>query len=244
MDGQDHAVLTIGVVFPDLLGTYGDGGNAIALAARARARGLDVEVVEMTIATGVGPADLYLLGGGEDGPQRLARDLLHEAGFVDRVNEGAYVFAVCAGLQILGTSFSVEGDASYPGLALVDATTTRGTTRSVGDFATMVTGRLLVGFENHGGVTVLGEGVIPFGQVVVGRGNDGRVDGYRTARIWATYAHGPVLAQNPWLADEVLGTVTGREIPPWSSVADRLYAQRCGLLSTRRPGDGRTRGRR
>ena len=236
-------MLTIGVVFPDLLGTYGDGGNAIALAARARARGLDVEVVEMTIATGVGPADLYLLGGGEDGPQRLARDLLHEARFVERVNEGAYVFAVCAGLQILGTSFSVEGDESYPGLSLIDATTTRGATRSVGDFVTMVAGRMLVGFENHGGVTVLGVGVIPFGQVVVGRGNDGLVDGYRTARIWATYAHGPVLAQNPWLADEVLVTVTGREIPPWSSVADRLYAQRCGLLSTRRPGDGRTRGR-
>jgi len=236
-------VLTIGVVYPDLLGTYGDGGNAVALAARARARDIEVEVVAMTIGAGISSADLYLLGGGEDGPQRLARDLLSDAGFVERVSEGAYVFAVCAGLQILGTSFSVEGDASYPGLALVDATTTRGVTRSVGDLATMVAGRFMVGFENHGGVTVLGEGVSPLGQVVAGRGNDGRVDGYRASRIWATYAHGPVLAQNPWLADEVVSTVTGIELAAWSSVADRLYAQRCGLLSTRHPADDRTQGR-
>ena len=243
MDGQDLTVLTIGVVYPDLLGTYGDGGNAVALAARARAREIDVEVVPMTIGAGISWADLYLLGGGEDGPQRLARDLLGDAGFVERVNDGAYVFAVCAGLQILGSSFSVEGDASYPGLALVDATTTRGATRSVGDLAAMVSGRLMVGFENHGGVTVLGDGVSPLGQVVMGRGNDGRVDGYRASRIWATYAHGPVLAQNPWLADEVLSTVTGIELAAWSSVADRLYAQRCELLSTRHPADARTRGR-
>ncbi len=240
MDGEDVAVLRIAVIYPDLLGTYGDGGNALALAARARARDIDVEVVAMTIATGVTSADVYLLGGGEDGPQRLARDLLHEAHFADRVEEGAYVFAVCAGLQILGRSFSVEGDASYPGLALVEATTTRGATRSVGDLATMVAGRVMVGFENHGGLTVLGDGAEPLGQVVHGRGNDGLVDGYRTPRIWATYAHGPVLAQNPWLADEVLSTVTGRTLVAWPSVADRLYAQRSEQLSTRHRGDDRT----
>lgn len=244
MDGEDVAMLSIAVVYPDLLGTYGDGGNALALAARARARGIDVEVVAMTIATGVTPADVYLLGGGEDGPQRLARDLLHEAHFVDRVEEGAYVFAVCAGLQILGTSFSVEGDESYPGLALVEATTTRGTTRSVGDLATVVEGHLMVGFENHGGLTALGDGVEALGRVVLGRGNDGFVDGYRTSRIWATYAHGPVLAQNPWLADEVLTAVTGRTLLAWPSVADRLYAQRCEQLSTRHRGDDRTEGHR
>lgn len=234
--------MTIGVVYPDLLGTYGDGGNAVALAARARARDIDVEVVAMTIATGISDAHLYLLGGGEDGPQRLARDLLADSAFAERVGEGSLVFAVCAGLQILGTSFSVEGDTSYPGLALVDVTTTRGATRSVGDLAVMVSGRVMVGFENHGGVTVLGERVQPLGQVLLGRGNDGRVDGYRAPGIWATYAHGPVLAQNPWLADEVLSEVTGRDLEPWPSVADRLYAERCERLSTRRPVDDRIRG--
>jgi len=241
MDGEDDAVLTVAVLFPDLLGTYGDGGNATALVARARARGVDVEVLEVTIGSVLPAASIYLLGGAEDGPQRLACDLLAENGFVQRVDEGAFVFAVCAGLQILGTSFSIEGDASYSGLGLVDAVTTRGAQRSVGDLATMVDGRLLVGFENHGGVTVLASGLEALGDVVHGRGNDGRLDGYRAPRLWATYAHGPVLAQNPWLADEVLQDVLGRELAPWPSVADRLYAERCERISTRRPDDGRTR---
>jgi hypothetical protein len=244
MDGEDGAVLTLAVLYPDLLGTYGDGGNATVLSARARARGLDVDVVEVTIGSSLPPASLYLLGGGEDGPQRLACDLLAEGGFVDRVGEGAHVFAVCAGLQILGTAFSIEGDASYPGLGLVDAVTTRGTSRSVGDVATLVEGRMLVGFENHGGVTVLGPGLEALGDVLVGRGNDGRVDGYRASRLWATYAHGPVLAQNPWLADEILGALIGRELAPWPSVADRLYAERCATLSIRRPAADRSGDRR
>lgn len=234
MDGEDNTVLTFCVIYPDLLGTYGDGGNAVVLAARARARGIETRIVEVTIGQEIPDASLYLLGGGEDGPQRLACDLLAEGGFVDRARDGAFVFAVCAGLQILGTSFSVEGDATYPGLALVDASTARGVSRSVGDVATRVGDHTMVGFENHGGVTTLGSAVAAFGDVIVGRGNDGRVDGYRGARLWATYAHGPVLAQNPWLADEVLEEVSGEEIAPWPSVADRLYAERCATISTRR----------
>jgi len=244
VDGRDDPVLSIAVLYPDLLGTYGDGGNALALAARARARGVDVEVAEVTIGAELPTASLYLLGGGEDGPQRLACDLLGESGFVERVGAGAFVVAVCAGLQILGTAFSVEGDASYPGLGLVDATTTRGPRRSVGDMATLVGGRMLVGFENHGGVTVLGDGLEPLGDVVLGRGNDGLVDGFRSPRLWATYAHGPVLAQNPWLADEILSEVLGQTLPPWASVADQLYEQRCALVNTRRSDADRTRGRR
>lgn len=237
-------MLKVAVLYPDLLGTYGDGGNALVLAARARARGIDLDVLEVTIGASIPSAALYLLGGGEDGPQRLACDLLSEGGFLERFHDGAYVFAVCAGLQILGTSFSIEGDASYPGLGLVQVTTTRGPSRSVGDFVTEVRGRTMVGFENHGGVTVLGEGVEAFGDVVVGRGNDGRVDGYRTPRMIATYAHGPVLAQNPWLADDLLSEISGQELDPWPTVADRLYDERCALLSTRRPDAGRTEGRR
>ncbi len=244
MAGEDRAVLRLAVVFPDLLGTYGDGGNGEVLAARAGARGMDVEVLDVTIGSGLPGADLYLLGGGEDGPQRLACDLLAEGGLLERYRDGAHVFAVCAGLQILGTSFSVEGDASYPGLGVVAATTTRGPSRSVGDLATLVQGRMMVGFENHGGDTVLSEDLSPLGDVVIGRGNDGRVDGYAGPRVWATYAHGPVLAQNPWLADEILARVSGRTLAPWPSVADRLYAERCAQLSSRRPDADRTAGRR
>lgn len=226
-------MLTIATLFPDLLGTYGDGGNGLVLAQRARLRGVDAVRVPVELDQDVPEASIYLLGGGEDGPQRLACDLLAKSRFAARVEDGALVVAVCAGLQILGHSFSVEGNDRYQGLGLVDVETSRGGSRSVGDLCVQVGDRLLVGFENHGGHTTLGEAVPPLGRVVRGRGNDGVVDGYRTGNIWATYAHGPVLALNPWLADAILESVLGYELEPVTSVADRLYAERCAALSPR-----------
>jgi CobQ-like glutamine amidotransferase family enzyme len=103
----------------------------------------------------------------------------------------------------------------------------------VGELSVQVGDNLLVGFENHGGNTSLANNVEPLGRVVHGRGNDGVVDGYRTASIWATYAHGPVLALNPWFADVILEDVLGYELDPLHGVADRLYAERCESLKRR-----------
>jgi CobQ-like glutamine amidotransferase family enzyme len=224
-------VLTIAVLYPELLGTYGDGGNGLVLYERARRRGIEATLTTVGMRDDVPEASVYLLGGGEDGPQRLACDLLAESSFRDVVGRGARVVAVCAGLQILGRTFCVEGDDSYAGLGLVDTVTTRGAQRSVGEMAVRVGEKLLVGFENHGGHTVLGEGVAPLGTVVKGRANDGRVDGYRTERIWATYAHGPVLAMNPWFCDEIISDITGRHLERLDTAADLLYQERSGVLS-------------
>ncbi len=101
----------------------------------------------------------------------------------------------------------------------------------MGDLAVKVEGRWLVGFENHGGRTHLGPGVGALGQVARGRGNDGQSDGFRAERVWATYAHGPVLAINPWFADAILADVYGQALEALAGVADRLYAQRCAALS-------------
>lgn len=223
-------MLRLAVLFPELLGTYGDAGNAAVLTSRARRRGVDAQVLDVGLGDEVPAADLYLLGGGEDGPQRLAADLLRASSLRARVADGARVFAVCAGLQLLGETFCVEGDDEYPGLGLVAMRTTRGVARSVGDLGVRVGDRLVVGFENHGGVSALAPGVEPLGAVVRGRGNDGRVDGVRAPRLWATYAHGPALAQNPWLADEVLADLVGRELEPLATVADRLHAARVAAL--------------
>jgi len=224
-------MLRVATLLPDLLGTYGDGGNGLVLASRARRRGIEVAQCDVELGQSIPDASIYLLGGGEDGPQRLACDLLARGSFVERVRDGATVVAVCAGLQLLGNSFAVEGDDRYQGLGLVDIETTRGDERSVGEICVRVGDQLLVGFENHGGHTSLGAGVAPLGQVVRGRGNDGVVDGYRDGNIWATYAHGPVLALNPWLADQILESVLGRELAPLDGVADRLYEERRASLS-------------
>jgi CobQ-like glutamine amidotransferase family enzyme len=233
-------MLSVALVYPEILGTYGDGGNALVLAERARRRGIDTEILRVGIGDEMPDAAIYLLGGGEDGPQRLAADLLRESSLASRVRDGKYVLAVCAGLQLLGTSFAVEGDDEYAGLGLVKAVTRRGLTRAVGELLVRRDHDVLVGFENHGGRTELGAGLEPFGLVERGRGNDGVIDGFRTSKIWATYAHGPVLAMNPWLADEVLSTVLGHELEALNTVADDLYLERRAAVlhsagSSRRP---------
>ncbi len=222
-------MVRIALVFPELLGTYGDGGNARVLARRLEWRGIEHDVREVSMDDEIPTADLYLLGGGEDGPQRLAVELLREGGLVDRVRDGAKVFAVCAGLQILGERFAVEGDDEFPGLGLVGAVTRRGPERRVGEIVVrMGPGEegLVVGFENHGGVTTLAPDVAPLGTVERGYGNDGRGDGVRTREVWGTYAHGPVLAMNPGLADALLEDVLGRPLDALPGVADELHRAR------------------
>jgi CobQ-like glutamine amidotransferase family enzyme len=228
---EDFTVLNIALIYPELLGTYGDGGNALVLAERSRRRGIESDVINVGVNDDVPDASIYLLGGGEDGPQRLGADLLRASSFSSRVRDGSFVFAVCAGLQLLGTSFAVEGDDEFEGLALVDASTRRGPERSVGELVTRVGEHVLVGFENHGGRTSVGDGIDSFGQVERGRGNDGVSDGFRTSSLWATYAHGPVLAMNPWLADAILEHVLGRKLEPLSTIADQLYDERVKTLT-------------
>ena len=65
--------LTIGLILPDVLGTYGDNGNALVLRGRARKRGIDTEVVTIKLGEPVPTnLDLYCVGGGEDTAQILA----------------------------------------------------------------------------------------------------------------------------------------------------------------------------
>ena len=61
-------------IYPDLLSTYGDRGNLLILARRAALRGMPVEALEVRSDQPLpATADIYLLGGGEDGPQALGR---------------------------------------------------------------------------------------------------------------------------------------------------------------------------
>ena len=54
----------IGLVLPDVMGTYGDGGNAVVLRQRLRLRGIPAEIVEITLNDPVPDSlDLYTLGG-------------------------------------------------------------------------------------------------------------------------------------------------------------------------------------
>jgi CobQ-like glutamine amidotransferase family enzyme len=206
-------------VYPDLLSTYGDRGNMLILEHRARARGLPVQTVEVrSDQTTPADGDIYLIGGGEDGPQALAAQRLNaDRGLHRAVERGATVLAVCAGYQLVGSSFFAKG-AKCGGLDLVDLHSDRGPTRAVGELVGTPDPALglpaITGFENHGGRTHLGAGVAPLAKVTVGVGNDSATEGVWHGRLLGTYMHGPALARNPALADLLLTWATGAALPP------------------------------
>ena len=211
--------LRIAVVYPDLLGTYGDGGNGLVLARRAEWRGHEVALLQAVSDRPLPEADIYCLGGGEDGPQvRAARTLIDDGTLARRAAEGAVVLAVCAGFQIVGRTFPGAAGDPHDGVGLLGVETVKPTgPRAVGEVLVEVDpaafGPLppLTGFENHGGVTALLEGTAALGRVVVGVGN-GAGDGSEGAvqgHVVGTYLHGPVLARNPALADQLLSWALG-----------------------------------
>ncbi len=226
--------LTVAVVYPDLLGTYGDGGNGLVLARRARWRGWEVDLVQAASGRPLPNADLYTIGGGEDGPQvRAATALLEDGTLARAVEAGAVVLGVCAGFQLLGHTFPDREDHPHRGLGLLDVTTRKGRgRRAVGE---LVASPLpdaprpagaplprLTGFENHGGVTTVGPRARPLARVEHGVGNgDGEgSEGAWSGRILGTYLHGPLLARNTALADLLLRWASAGDGSPGDGATD------------------------
>ena len=236
---MSDSTLRIVWIYPDLLSTYGDRGNLLILARRAALRNIPVQTVEVRSDQPMpSTADIYLIGGGEDGPQALAAQrLIADGGLHRAVNQGAAVFAVCAGYQLFGHSFFAKG-AKCAGLGLLDLTSDRGETRAVGEIRGDIDSRLglppLTGFENHGGRTHLGPGVSPLARVTAGIGNDGQTEGAWRGKILGTYSHGPALARNPAIADLLLRWAIGADTlaPLDDSWADRLRSERLAAAGT------------
>ena len=121
------------LVYQSLLGIYGDQGNSKVLRQRLAWRGIDAHVESVEPGEPV-PADgaLYLLGGGEDNAQTTAvRELRKDGHLFGALDEGAVLFAVCAGYQICGNTFTIGAtDEVREGLGLLDVDTRRGPVRA------------------------------------------------------------------------------------------------------------------
>jgi CobQ-like glutamine amidotransferase family enzyme len=246
MSAARESEVRVGLVYPELLGTYGDRGNAVVLVQRLRRRGIAATLVEVA-AGSVIPAslDVYLLGGGEDNPQSAAAEGMRaSAANIEQGRvAGAVVFAVCAGLQNLGTTYETGDGDHIEGLGLVDAVTVAGSDRLIGEVVVEPDAPLplLTGFENHSGRTRLGPDMRPLGSVRVGGGNGDGVDGVLGDRILGTYLHGPVLPRNPALADFLLEWVVGPLPPLESPLDDQLRAERLDIALAGRVGRWRER---
>jgi len=221
------------------------------------------------------PADLVLIGGGQDREQVTVARELERLGdhLIDLIADGTALLAVCGGYQNLGiryrTSLGVE--LACPGLLPVSTDASGGGGRLVGPVVARVSadlmslGRLsregrppdrtdpaaegtVVGFENHGGRTVLDAGARPFAITEIGHGNNDLdntegvlllpgENGLRGLRI-GTYLHGPLLPRNPHIADALIAAAVGRgrESVALAPLDDRLEwsAHQAACLRLRR----------
>jgi CobQ-like glutamine amidotransferase family enzyme len=209
--------VTLVSIYPTLLGTYGDGGNVMALRHRAGLHGIDVEILTVNPGEPVPESgDLYVLGGGEDSAQTAAADALRTDGSLARAAErGAAVLAICAGYQLLGEYFPDATSTATPGVGILDVRTDRLPKRAVGELAATAKpplDQILTGYENHAGATHLGPDARALGAVRAGVGNGDGSEGAISGHIVGTYLHGPCLARNPQIADLLLGWAVGQEL--------------------------------
>ena len=237
--------LSIVLVYPELLGTYGDRGNANALVRRAAARGVRTRVVDVPLGEALPTSgDLYLLGGSEDAAEVLALRSLREQKNGTGVLERATVMAVCAGFQILSKQFLVGDGHRHEGLGLLDVSCGRlAGERAVGEVATQAVGipglPPLSGYENHQGDATVGPDATPLGRVTsgVGNGPDG-TEGAVQGNVVATYLHGPVLVRNPALADHLLERSTGPLEPFRDEAVEQLRSERLAAAHAERRAGG------
>jgi CobQ-like glutamine amidotransferase family enzyme len=219
-------ILKIGYFYPDLLNLYGDNGNVEILVSRAKSRGIKVEVFEIDINTKISSNDLdslnlVFMGGGPDECQKdMYKDLVNQKKvfFENYCHSNKPGLFICGSYQLMGKYYKSADGSLLEGLNIFDMYTEHfGNTkeRCIGNITTVLNpefaknlkhnkiGNTLVGFENHGGRTYLGENALSFGTVIHGFGNNGedKTEGLILNNCLGTYMHGPLLSKNPHIAD-------------------------------------------
>lgn len=207
--------LTIGWLYPELMSTYGDRGNIITLTKRCEWRDINVKVQRLDVGYKIEDlrkCDLLFMGGAQDRQQQIVeKDLREKAKTLSEMIEkdipGLYI---CGAYQFLGKYYKEADGTMLDGLGLLDVHTENPgmhVPRLIGNIVANVVidgvDRTVVGFENHGGRTYLGENVQPFGRVLSGFGNNDtdKTEGAVYKNSYGSYMHGPILPKNPHIAD-------------------------------------------
>lgn len=212
--------LTIGWLYPDLMSTYSDRGNIICLTKRCLWRDFEVEIISIEKKTSlekIKTINLFFGGGAQDRQQEMVtRDLLSEKGEVikELIEDGIPGLFTCGSYQLLGRYYEPSEGKRINGLSIFDITTKHpgvNVSRCIGNVAAValleeVKGKILVGFENHGGRTSLGDKAKPLAKIIKGYGNNGQdnTEGAIYKNAIGTYLHGPVLPKNSCLADDLI----------------------------------------
>lgn len=203
---------TILQLFPRLTDVNGDAQNAAVLAQRARWAGIDAELVIVHPGDSVPTVTptAVVLGSGVDSSLVRVREALvpFEIAFAEWAGAGTHIIGVGTGFELLGSAIEVEGG-EIAGLGLLAGRAAPLPARVAGEIVVETDLGTLVGYENHARgfapESDAGTPVAPLGRVKAGSGNGNGFEGARNGSVIGTHLHGPFLARNPRVADELLG---------------------------------------
>lgn len=199
-------------LYGNLLNTYGDIGNIMAITHEAHKNGYEVASEIISINDDFDPKkyDFVFFGGGQDYEQSIVqKDMLKKKdAFKDFIENDGVFLAICGGYQLLGDYYYDAYNNKIDGLAIFSHyTKNQENNRFTGPIKIKdaITSDIYEGFENHGGVTYLADNQKPFGIVVEGNGNNGedKTEGFRYKNTIGTYLHGPLLARNENLCESL-----------------------------------------
>ncbi|MGK4093700.1 glutamine amidotransferase [Pediococcus pentosaceus] len=214
--------LNVAHLYGDLLNTYGDNGNLLALKyyAKKMDTDLDIDIVSLDDQFNPKDWDIVFFGGGQDYEQTIvSKDVQHKKeDLTDYIEDGGPLLAICGGYQLLGHYYVGANGEKIKGIDALDHyTLSQDDNRFIGDIVikNAETGEIYHGFENHNGKTFLGKRERPLGEVQSGHGNNGedQSEGVIYKNVYGSYFHGPILTRNGELAKRIILTALSRKYP-------------------------------
>ncbi len=210
----------IGWLYPQLMSTYGDRGNIMVLQKRCEWRAIEVEILQIDASTSdkdLRSIDLLFGGGAQDREQEIVMENLmkKKKAIRDLIENNIPALFVCGSPQLMGNYYEPSEGKRIEGLGIFDMYSQHPgpkEDRLIGNliasiqFPEAIANTKVVGFENHGGRTYLGDKVKPFAKVLKGFGNNGNdgTEGVVYKNAIGCYLHGPLLPKNPQIADYLI----------------------------------------
>lgn len=210
-------------LYGNLLNTYGDNGNMLMLAYQAKKRGVTFtsEIVSIHESFKAEDYDFVFFGGGQDYEQVIvSKDIQKKKTELTKyIEEDGVTLAICGGYQMLGHYYIGANGEKIPGISALDHySLSQDNNRFIGnvEIYNAEFDETYYGFENHNGMTFLGAGERPLGQVKVGHGNNGqdKTEGVIYKNTFGSYFHGPLLARNEHLAVRLIDLILTKKYGP------------------------------
>ena len=203
--------ITIHHFYPNLLNTYGDIGNILAIKNRCKKRNISLNINNVCLNDTVqlNKGDIIFIGGGQDFEQSLVtKDLLSKKDIIQEfIENNGVTLCICGGYQLLGKSYTTSTGEVLNGLGILNIYTEASNTRNIGNIIikNQELNEIYIGFENHSGKTYINDHT-PLGECILGCGNNGedKTEGVKYKNLIGTYIHGPLLPKNPELTDRLI----------------------------------------